>query len=71
MSTFVTPMRDHERVLGQITRGEIQAGPDAARRIAARHQTAYGTAFDGPPAEVLRRQMHTATTTRTEGDDAV
>jgi hypothetical protein len=62
MSQHVTPMCDHERVLGQITRGEIAAGPDAARRIAARHQTAYGTAFDGTPADVLRRQMHTAAT---------
>lgn len=33
---------DAERVLGQIERGEIRCGADAAREIAARHQEAYG-----------------------------
>lgn len=38
----MTPMSDAERVLGQIDRGEILAGPEGARRIAACHQAAYG-----------------------------
>lgn len=37
---------DAERVLGQIERGEVRAGPDAAREIAARHQAAYGSVWD-------------------------
>lgn len=41
-------MSDSERVLGQIERGEVLAGPDAARRIAARHMEAYGNAVWGP-----------------------
>ncbi|MFI1371294.1 hypothetical protein ACH4UY_04690 [Streptomyces longwoodensis] len=49
----MTPTPDSERVLGQITRGEVQAGPEAARRIAIRHETAYGAAFRGSPAEAL------------------
>lgn len=57
MSTPITPMPDHERVLGQIARGEVRAGAHAARKIAARHQATYGDAFDGTPAEVLRRQL--------------
>ncbi|MFB8772150.1 hypothetical protein [Streptomyces broussonetiae] len=44
----VKPMADHERVLGQIQRGEIRCGADAAREIAARHQAAYGDAVWGP-----------------------
>ncbi|CAM5591964.1 hypothetical protein [Streptomyces purpurascens] len=35
---------DTQRVLGQIERGEIRCGADAAREIAARHETAYGSA---------------------------
>lgn len=42
---------DTERVLGQIERGEMWCGPDAARAIAARHQEAYGAAFTRPAAE--------------------
>ncbi|WP_439947254.1 hypothetical protein [Streptomyces sp. BBFR109] len=38
---------EDERVLGQIERGEVLAGPEAARRIAARHQEAYGNAVWG------------------------
>lgn len=41
---------DTERVLGQIQRGEIQCGPDAARAIAARHQAAYGNTVWGGQA---------------------
>lgn len=33
---------DAARVTGQIARGEVLAGPEGARRIAARHQDAYG-----------------------------
>lgn len=40
---------DTVRVLGQIERGEIACGPDAARRIAARAMEAYGNAVWGPP----------------------
>lgn len=36
---------DTERVLGQIERGEVRAGPDAAREIAARAEAAYGGAW--------------------------
>lgn len=47
----IQPMRDHERVLGQIERGEIWCGPDAARAIAARQEEAYGAAFTRPTTE--------------------
>lgn len=40
-------MTDADRILGQIKRGEILAGPEAARRIAALHQAAYGDAVWG------------------------
>jgi len=45
----IPPMEDHERVLGQIHRGELWCGPAAARAIAARHEAAYGTAFTTRP----------------------
>ncbi|MFI6251456.1 hypothetical protein [Streptomyces sp. NPDC051016] len=38
----IHPSPDTERVLGQIERGEIRCGRDAAREIAARHQAEYG-----------------------------
>lgn len=41
---------DTVRVLGQIERGEIACGPDAARRIAARAMEAYGNAVWRTPA---------------------
>ncbi|MDN3056920.1 hypothetical protein PH213_20665 [Streptomyces sp. SRF1] len=41
----MTPMTDAERVLGQIKRGEVIAGPEGARRIAARHEAAYGVVW--------------------------
>jgi hypothetical protein len=41
----VSPSFDTERVLGQIERGEMRCGPDAAREIAARAEAAYGGAF--------------------------
>lgn len=49
----VEPTTDTERVLGQITRGELRCGADAAREIAAEHETSYGGAFHGTPAEAL------------------
>lgn len=49
----VTPTTDTERVLGQIQRGEMWCGPDAARAIAARHEKAYGAAFGRPSAETI------------------
>lgn len=53
MSQPIKPTPDHERVLGQIARGEVRTGPDAAREIAARHQAAYGNTVWGPaPATV-------------------
>lgn len=42
----VRPPSDEERVLGQIERGEVRAGPDAAREIAAKAQAAYGDVWD-------------------------
>lgn len=45
------PMTDAARVLGQISRGEVQAGPEGARRIAARHEAAYGVVWRTTPAE--------------------
>src|SRR5690606_24736430 len=45
-----TPMSDAQRVLGQIERGEVRAGAEAARQIAAKHQAAYGDAVWGPTA---------------------
>ena len=51
------PPSDAERVIGQIVRGEIHCGRDAARAIAARHQDAYGGAFHGTPAEALLRSI--------------
>lgn len=47
------PMSDSERVLGQIARGEVRAGPEAAREIAARHQEAYGDVWDALFADAL------------------
>ncbi|MFJ5151442.1 hypothetical protein ACIQCF_07610 [Streptomyces sp. NPDC088353] len=47
-ATHIPSGRDCDRVLGQIARGEVQAGPEGARRIAARHQEAYGNAVWGP-----------------------
>ncbi|WP_063764821.1 hypothetical protein [Streptomyces aureus] len=43
---------DADRVIGQIQRGEVDASADAARRIAARHQAAYGDAVWGPAPTV-------------------
>ncbi|MEV4438207.1 hypothetical protein AB0K09_04180 [Streptomyces sp. NPDC049577] len=48
----IVPLRDWERVLGQVERGEVRAGPDAARAIAARHQAAYGSAVWPSQADV-------------------
>jgi hypothetical protein len=42
----VNPMRDDERILGQIERGEVIAGPAGARIIASHAQEAYGDVWD-------------------------
>jgi hypothetical protein len=63
-------MPDHERVLGQIERGEAWVGPTAARKIAARHEEAYGAAFRGSPADVLLWQMRTAAAASPDIEDA-
>jgi hypothetical protein len=36
------PLSSAEHTLGRIERGEIRAGRQAAREIAARHEAAYG-----------------------------
>lgn len=41
----MTTMTDAERILGQLERGEIRCGRDAAREIAARAEKAYGAAW--------------------------
>lgn len=41
---------DTVRVLGQIDRGEMRCGRDAAREIAARHEEAYGDVWQTPAA---------------------
>lgn len=47
---------DTQRVLGQIERGELRCGPDAARALAARAMEAYGNAVWEPvPAASLRQ----------------
>lgn len=45
----LAPDPDTERVLGQIRRGEVVAGPEGARRIAARHEAAYGDVWAPRP----------------------
>ena len=55
--TATKPSLDTERVLGQIERGELRCGRNAAREIADRQEDAYGEAFHGTPAEALRRQL--------------
>ncbi|MFF3928616.1 hypothetical protein [Streptomyces hirsutus] len=42
---------DTIRVLGQIERGEMWCGPDAARAIAARHEKAYGHVWSRPTTD--------------------
>ncbi|MFD5656970.1 hypothetical protein [Streptomyces hirsutus] len=42
---------DTIRVLGQIERGEMWCGPDAARAIAARHEKAYGHVWPRPATD--------------------
>lgn len=42
----IQPMRDCDRVVGQIERGEVLAGPEGARAIAARHEAAYGDVWN-------------------------
>jgi hypothetical protein len=44
-SRYIRQSADTERVLGQIKRGEVRVGPDAARQIAAKAEAAYGAAW--------------------------
>lgn len=60
-----TPMTDTQRVLGQIERGEVRAGAEAARQIAARHQAAYGNDVWGPCPDTAWADAITDLTTRT------
>lgn len=55
----VSLMESRRTLLG-ITSGDLACGPEAARQIAARHEEDYGDAFDGSPAEVLKRQAEAA-----------
>lgn len=48
---------DTERVIGQIARGEMRCGRDAAREIAARHQEAYGNAVWGPAPSASKKEQ--------------
>ncbi|MER6235902.1 hypothetical protein ABT185_07475 [Streptomyces clavifer] len=66
----MTPATDQQRILGQIERGEMWAGRDAARAIAARHEAAYGDAFarTGEPAAFTRRAWLAQTITATPGE---
>lgn len=41
----MTPTSDATRVTGQIQRGEVIAGREGARRIAAKHEAAYGSVW--------------------------
>ncbi len=45
----ISPLRDWERVVGQIERGEVRVGPEAAREIARRIEAQGG--FWGPRKE--------------------
>lgn len=58
----MAPTTDAERVLGQIQRGELRCGRDAAREIAAHQEEAYGGAFNGTPAEALLKTLAWADT---------
>jgi hypothetical protein len=42
----VRPPSQQEHLMGQVARGEVRIGRDAAREIAARHEAEYGDAFD-------------------------
>ncbi|MEU8870513.1 hypothetical protein AB0D24_04970 [Streptomyces javensis] len=74
----MTPMTDAERVLGQLKRGEVIAGAEAARQIAARHEAAYGDVWRRPaaaapavpptPDAAWADAMQSLTRTETTGD---
>lgn len=67
-------MSDADRITGQITRGEILAGPEGARRIAARHEAAYGAAFTRPAADAAwgdaLTALRTTSTSTTTGESS-
>ncbi|MEO3978835.1 hypothetical protein [Streptomyces sp. CAU 1734] len=50
----IRALSDSERILGQIERGEVRAGPSAAREIAARHQKAYGDVWATPDGRAAK-----------------
>lgn len=50
----IVRQRDEERVLLQIANGEVLAGPEGARIIAARHQAAYGDVWDDAWTRALK-----------------
>ncbi|MCX3059574.1 hypothetical protein [Streptomyces beihaiensis] len=60
----MTPTTDAARIIGQIERGEIRCGPDAAREIAARAEAAYGAAW---PADHAWAEALTTLNTRKDG----
>lgn len=62
----VRPSSDAERVLGQIERGEVRAGADAAREIAARAEAAYGDVWK----PITVRGLPTAQAATTEAEAA-
>lgn len=64
-----TPMTDTQRVLGQIERGEVRAGAEAARQIAARHQAAYGNDVWGPCPDTAWADAITDLTTQNSRKD--
>ncbi|WP_171108660.1 MULTISPECIES: hypothetical protein [unclassified Streptomyces] len=66
----VQPTTDTHRVLGQIERGEIRCGADAAREIAARHQAAYGDAVWGPDNDAAWADALSSLSTTTKGGTA-
>lgn len=62
----MTGMTDADRILGQIERGEVRAGADATREIAARAEAAYGDVWTRSTV----RALPTATATTTEAEAA-
>lgn len=57
---------DTERVLGQIARGEVRAGRDAAREIAAKAEAQYGDVW----RTATVRPINSAPATETGADAA-
>ena len=64
------PMTDADRIRGQIERGEILVGAEAARRIAARHQAAYGNAVWGSENDTAWADAVASLPSNTKGGNA-